>query len=218
MSWICPECGYENKDGITVCAECSYENEDIPEVSSSLNGQGDNPAGEVQWVVTCAICQRKHIVNSKDDIVIQCENEKCRDRTDIRKRKPVMVSIPVTSAESKSLPILVIREIRGSDIGNTHILTLKSTKPEYLSEKIEITEATKIFGRHCFQNERQYSTISEQHCEFSYVENEGWFVKDTDSMNGTWVSSLRIIGDKKVLLKDGTLLQLADKLFEIRMV
>lgn len=211
----CKKCGeiYENLS-ILQC-KCGEELPMMPEV---IEINEEESAESVAWYKKCRICNTEYKLDSKDQIIFQCEQ--CGD-TDISNQEPYAKSrsqligeedkkkddfVEQRKAVAKKEKSISIKYVELKNIDDGKIIRIG--KGSYMIGKLGEIEPEYFFDK---------PYVGREHAMI-YVEKENVTVMDHNSKNWTRINGKRIVmRDGRKEIKSGDQITLADQTFEVMM-
>ena len=220
MSKVCNQCGYENDDKAKICEIC---NSDL----AAEDTQSDKI--EIQEIET-----EKIMNNSKYEYYVICPESQARTEVanaDIKKfycegcKKEHCIDGFLWRVERKEK----IKENK-EDMCSRKDYTEKKSVKEHLyleeinsHERICINKPGGTVGRYSafgskFFCDRNLLVVSGEHCSITY-ENDEWVLRHLSNTNDTKYNNVNLEKNCPVLLEDGKIITLANKVtFIVRMV
>lgn len=226
MKWVkarrCKKCGEMYKNLCVLQCKCGEELPMMPEIIEFDEG---NLSEDVVWYKKCGVCDTEYRLNSKDQIIFQCEQ--CGN-TDISNQDPYAKSsetpsIETLAKEEKQIGCMKKSNSLGQKTATTKEEEIKAI--EYVELKniddgklIRIRQGSYVIGK-LGEIEQDYfykkPYIGREHTMI-YVEKDNVTVMDNDSKNWTRINGSRILKqDGKKEIKSGDRLTLADQTFEV---
>lgn len=116
-----------------------------------------------------------------------------------REKQPHTITYEVHHVQAESL-----KSIQSAGTGVSGSVTIQLTSGEKAGQKLDIMiDKSSIWGRSdlmcdvCFQDKR----MSRQHCVFT-VREDGIWLSDLDSQNGTYLNGIRLVGAQRLSQQD----------------
>lgn len=215
MSKECPDCYTENPDDARFCSNCNY-----PFINHALeeDQEGENQDNVIfVWKVRCPVDGRVFKVPNSDYTCVNCQYSDEMDLFDPSDCTPyrVRVEVQIPSESEATHPMMILEEIE-SELDENCIATPIGDVFKKIYKPI-IIEKNCIIGRDGDIESDYFSKdewISEQHCAVA-LRDAGWFVEQRSESNPTCIDSIELCPKVRTKVHDGSLLQIADKLFSI---
>lgn len=217
MSIECPECYAENVDHAIVCINCHCPLTDPPVENEECE---NNSVPELYiWKVKCPVDGRLFEVSGPDYCCVSCPYSADVDFFDSFDCKPyrIKANVQIPDEEYVKRPLLALEEIEAEFDENN--IAKATCNPYKIIHIPIIIEEDCLIGRSGNIAVDYFSKdlyISEKHCTVSLNE-VGWFVERQNSVDGnpTCVNGIELSPKIKTKVNDGSLLQIADKLFVV---
>ena len=215
MSKECPDCYTENPDDALFCLNCNYSFTDLAMDEDQEDKKQDYKI--FVWKVRCPVDGRVFQVSDSDYTCDSCQYSEERGFFDPSDCAPyrVKIEVQIPSESEATHPMMVLEEIE-SELDENCIATpigevIKKTYKPIIIEKNGLIGRSGNIETDYFSKDEW---ISEEHCAVM-LRDTGWFVEQRSKSNPTCIDFIELCPRVRTKVHDGSLLQIADKLFSI---